>query len=121
MTEVHSSFRIVIFWRVHPISDLADISLVGNWENLPCDEIVKEIQHFGNYENYELGKYPQNVLRNVARSGVNTEFIYLIDIDTIPSSQLREKFRNFLSDKNLWGNSENVVYVTPTFEIKGSF
>ena len=112
----------VTFHLVYPSVDLADMSLVGNWLDLGCDEIISEIKHFG-ADNYQGSTpYPHNVLRNVARSGANTEFIYLIDIDTIPSTGLREQFVNFASEKKLWGKTDDqVVYVTPAFEMQDGY
>ena len=60
-------------------------------------------------------------MRNVARSGTSTEFIFLIDIDTLPSINLRELFLAFATKNNLWGSEDNSVFVTPVFEIEEGY
>lgn len=39
--------------------------------------------------------YPHNVLRNAARKGAATEFVFLIDVDVMPSLHMREGFNEF--------------------------
>ena len=44
-----------------------------------CDEVVEMLQKYG-YENYMVGdlSFPHNVLRNSARTGVMTKYLFLI-------------------------------------------
>ena len=39
--------------------------------------------------------YPQNSLRNLARENIMTKLFYLVDIDTVPSGDLRYQFNKF--------------------------
>lgn len=64
--------------------------------------------------------YPVNLLRNVARRYSMTEFIFVIDIDLIPSFNFRSQFLHFLSANNLFLDpaiNEKVVYVVPIYEM----
>ena len=47
--------------------------------------------------------YPHNVLRNVARRGAATKFVFLIDVDVAPSLNTREQF-NRTRVRNLFEN-----------------
>lgn len=60
--------------------------------------------------------YPQNHMRNVARKGCQTEFVFLVDVDIIPSFGMAQELDRFLkaTAKNATGK---VAYVIPTFEV----
>lgn len=58
--------------------------------------------------------YPQNHLRNIARKGCQTENVFLVDVDIIPSINFTEHLDKFLRKqicKNL------CAYVVPTYEL----
>ena len=58
--------------------------------------------------------YPHNVLRNVARSGVFTEFVFLIDIDLVPNHLLRSDFLKLANEENLWDiEKDQRIFVVP--------
>ncbi|KAJ6647349.1 Beta-1,4-glucuronyltransferase 1 [Pseudolycoriella hygida] len=59
--------------------------------------------------------YPQNHLRNVARKGCQTDFVFLTDVDIIPSMNFAEKLDKFL--RNTKCQSEKCAFVIPTYEI----
>lgn len=43
------------------------------------------------FENYDIIMvYPNNLLRNVARRASHSEFIFTIDVDMVPSENLRQ-------------------------------
>nr|XP_014292792.1 beta-1,4-glucuronyltransferase 1-like isoform X2 [Halyomorpha halys] len=45
----------------------------------------------GSFQNYDsIMDYPNNLLRNVARRASHTEFIFTIDVDMVPSENLRQ-------------------------------
>jgi len=65
--------------------------------------------------------YPTNLLRNVARKKVLTDFSLVSDIDMLPSSGLRSKFQKFAREKELLqpnGDERKSVFVVPAFESK---
>ncbi|GAB6027022.1 hypothetical protein CHUAL_013751 [Chamberlinius hualienensis] len=57
--------------------------------------------------------YPQNHLRNVARKGCHTPFVYLIDVDIIPRYSLAADLNIFLRHPSC----EHCAFVVPTYEI----
>lgn len=59
--------------------------------------------------------YPQNHLRNVARKGCQTRYVFLTDVDIIPSTNIAPKLNTFLA--NVQCASGLCAYVIPTFEI----
>ncbi|KJE94463.1 UDP-GlcNAc:betaGal beta-1,3-N-acetylglucosaminyltransferase 1 [Capsaspora owczarzaki ATCC 30864] len=65
---------------------------------------------------YDGVPYPNNFLRNVARSGVSSTFMFVIDIDMRPSRGLRLWFLR-LADKRPRA-SLRTAFVVPTFELK---
>jgi len=66
---------------------------------------------------YDSSGYPINLLRNVGRKKVVTEFLFVIAIDILPSSGLRSKFQQFVNNKKTV-REKKVVYVVPAFESK---
>lgn len=59
-------------------------------------------------------EYPQNHLRNLARKGCQTKFVFLTDIDIIPNQNMVPLLNRFLSRTTCLGKC---AYVIPTFEI----
>jgi len=111
----------VSFHLVYPANHPADLTHVGEWLSLSCDELLEKLENYG-YQNYMVGDlaFPHNVLRNAARTGVLSEFVFLVDIDTIPNRGLREKFIEFATKGDLFGTntSDLIAYVVPVFEVK---
>lgn len=65
-------------------------------------------------------KYPQNSLRNLARVNIETHLFYLVDIDTIPSGDLRYQFNKFAKKRGLFSTPDLLeAFITPAFELKG--
>ncbi|GLH07518.1 N-acetyllactosaminide beta-1,3-N-acetylglucosaminyltransferase [Gryllus bimaculatus] len=65
--------------------------------------------------------FPNNLLRNVARRGVATEFVLVVDVDMLPSANLRQDFYNFAVKSRLFSESrreDKTVYVVPAFEVR---
>ncbi|XP_037030964.1 beta-1,4-glucuronyltransferase 1 isoform X2 [Bradysia coprophila] len=59
--------------------------------------------------------YPQNHLRNVARKGCQNDFVFLTDVDIIPSMNFAEKLDKFLRTAKC--QSAKCAFVIPTYEI----
>lgn len=59
--------------------------------------------------------YPQNHLRNLARKNCQTSYVFLTDIDIIPSANLAEGLDAFL--KTARCASGLCAYVIPTYEL----
>ncbi|KAL4238435.1 Beta-1 [Mactra antiquata] len=68
--------------------------------------------------------YPHNALRNVAITYSNSEYIFMIDIDMVPSEGLVNGFQKFIKRQSLASSDRSkdaegkVVYVVPAFESK---
>ncbi|XP_046981385.1 beta-1,4-glucuronyltransferase 1-like [Schistocerca americana] len=85
----------------------------------PCSTAGMQVS--GAYRaNYAGGaRYPNNLLRNVARRGAETEFVLVADIDMVPSANLRADFYEFALRGRLFSESrrdDKTVYVVPAFE-----
>lgn len=75
-----------------------------------------------NYENNGV-PFPNNLLRNVARRNCLTEYVFVIDIDFVPSLNLHEDFLAFARENHLFDEEiikEKRVYVIPSFEAHSS-
>lgn len=65
--------------------------------------------------------YPNNLLRNVARRNALTEFVFVVDVDTVPNEGLHRDFMDFAESHRLFADSkkdDKTVYVVPAFEAK---
>ena len=75
-----------------------------------------------NYDRVEI-TYPHNTLRNVAKQGVYTTHMFLLDIDVMPSANLRDSFLRFVTFNKFDVSHLNIlsepsVFVVPVFEIE---
>ena len=114
------------FHLVYPTEHPADLSQsVGKLAYTNCEQLRQLIHDFGgdDSENYKNKiPYPHNVLRNAARKGAATEFVFLIDVDVMPSLKMRDDFNEFATRHKLYSNvDDKTVYVVPVFEIQKGF
>ncbi|XP_037947584.1 beta-1,4-glucuronyltransferase 1 [Teleopsis dalmanni] len=58
--------------------------------------------------------YPQNHMRNFARKGCQTKFVFLTDVDIVPSDNIVPLLNLFLRNEYC---TNRCAYVIPTFEI----
>lgn len=103
----------------------------------PCDTIKDRISNFKISDNYAHGvPYPNNLLRNVGRRNSLTEFVFVVDIDMLPSDHLYSDFMDFAAANKLLIESprkddktkddatesrikdDKTVFVVPAFETK---
>ncbi|PNF18583.1 hypothetical protein B7P43_G06247 [Cryptotermes secundus] len=86
----------------------------------PCQGLVLEAnQQKNNYAGNR--RFPNNLLRNVARRGTSAEFILVVDIDMLPSFNLRQDFYDFAVKSRLFTEThheDKTVYVVPAFEAR---
>uniref|UniRef100_A0A1I8MFG4 Beta-1,4-glucuronyltransferase 1 n=1 Tax=Musca domestica TaxID=7370 RepID=A0A1I8MFG4_MUSDO len=61
--------------------------------------------------------YPQNHLRNFARKGCQTKYVFLTDVDIIPSANIVPLLNEFLATASARCSSGLCAYVIPTLEI----
>lgn len=60
--------------------------------------------------------YPQNLLRNVARSACSTRFTYILDVDMILVKNVDFQLNNFLT-RNTFRQCTKCAFIIPTYEI----
>ncbi|OQR75873.1 N-acetyllactosaminide beta-1, partial [Tropilaelaps mercedesae] len=61
--------------------------------------------------------YPVNLLRNVARRNVRSQFVFVVDIDLQVSQGLHDAFLAFAKDNSLFSRADHQeVFVVPAFE-----
>lgn len=132
-------FRHVSFHLVFPISrSPRNFESLSNLK-LSCTDsldspgfLQPDFKHI-NYQNPDLD-YPNNLLRNLAINYAQTPYIFMIDIDMVPSENLRTQFQKFMSHTskrthpNLTSDVINPhlsssphslsAYVVPVFEIR---
>ena len=123
-----SSFRQnVSVHLVYPFVQAPDMSLVP--VTLPTDfsscvdlhnELLAKWQ--AKISNYAVEgiKFPNNLLRNVALSNSRTKYVFVVDIDMLPSATLHREFSSFLARQ--LSQTEQLIddktaFVVPAFEI----
>ena len=106
-------FFHVVFPLAHTIS-FSNLTL-DPFRQSDC-QIRKMTKQLQNY-NLEGIDYPVNLLRNTARKYSKSKYNFVIDIDLMPSLNLREQFNNLVSRMKQSVN-ESVNFVVPSFESK---
>ena len=61
--------------------------------------------------------YPQNLLRNLAKQGCQTNYTYISDIDMVPSPGMDLHLETFLRKDQERNNCTQCAFVIPTYEI----
>jgi hypothetical protein len=64
-------------------------------------------------------EYPQNLLRNIAKSSCQTLFTFIPDVDMIPSPGLNSELEKFLSEE-AQDKCDKCAYVVPVYEINSN-
>lgn len=96
--------------------------LKSDYSNFMCDQpelTLKKLLKFRTIETIKWrlrNAYPQNHLRNLARKGCQNDYIFLTDIDIIPSINFTQNLDKFLR-KAQCPNQSKCAYVVPTYEI----
>ncbi|KAE8607718.1 hypothetical protein XENTR_v10011260 [Xenopus tropicalis] len=94
------------------LEDLSDFATLPNCEAVfskAADMGIKVVNYAGN------ASYPNNLLRNVARAGIESAaYVLVVDIDMVPSEGLRSGFVNLATG----GVDQHLVFVVPAFEIR---
>ncbi|KAB5579100.1 hypothetical protein PHYPO_G00190860 [Pangasianodon hypophthalmus] len=88
-------------------------------EEQGCPGVFAKLEsHRDKYKNYAMGRnvsYPNNLLRNVARTGTDAAYILVLDIDMVPSADLHHQFVMMLMKRE---PAPDEVLVLPAFEIR---
>ena len=102
------------FHLVAPVSvDFQQVPALSG-QSIPCADLRLPNGNLTSY-NHPV-PYPNNLLRNVARSSVRAQYFLVLDIDLMPSAGLQEQFIAFAKKRGLFGGKEKTVYVVPAFE-----
>lgn len=92
------------------------VSAAGGLPSKPTN-IPQQNASESNYNHIDA--YPNNLLRNTARRAAITDFVFVIDVDMVPSQGLREDFLH-LAKQNSWFQKnltlDKTVFVVPAFE-----
>ena len=107
---------------IHLVTPLTSkgIPLIQSLNNMSCDTYRRTGFHRSNLNtttavNYAVAsKYPNNLLRNVARYAARTAYVFVIDIDMLPNVGLHKNYTNFLKRTT---SDNKTVHVIPSFEI----
>lgn len=59
--------------------------------------------------------YPQNHMRNLARKNCHSDYVFLTDVDIVPSTNLSLVLEEFLRNDKC----DKCAYVIPTYELEG--
>jgi len=92
---------------------------------LDCKEHKQYLKQLLSYRTEDMMKwrtsysYPQNLLRNVAKSGCQTEFTYVPDIDMVLPAGMDDRLEAVMSTQEV-SDCEKCAYVIPTYEISDS-
>lgn len=112
----------VNFHLIYPKEFPANMSTAGAFAYLPCKDITRRLMTFksvmqadyksADYKMVNSIVYPHNLMRNIARQGALTEFVFSIDLGMIPSPNLRKSFVKFAA---------KIVYLTRIRQLKVIF
>ena len=114
----------ISYHLVYPFSHL-NAKMTISSDNFSCTSISSLFKSSDTKtDSYSLGnvKYPNNLLRNVGINAAKTTHVIVVDIDILPSMNLREHFKQFQHKQINLGDESytKTVYVLPAFEIMSS-
>uniref|UniRef100_A0A2C9MAL4 Beta-1,4-glucuronyltransferase 1 n=1 Tax=Biomphalaria glabrata TaxID=6526 RepID=A0A2C9MAL4_BIOGL len=98
-------YRHVSFHLVYPISRAPKHLDALSQMTLSCVDyahahlVVAPIPSLPNYANKDLD-YPNNLLRNLAINYALTPYIFMVDVDMVPSENLRVQFHSLMTSDN---------------------
>ena len=92
-------------------------------DNMDCKQPKQVLKYLLSVRNMEmLGwresyPYPQNLLRNLAKNGCQTNYTYIPDIDMVPTPGMDLQLETFIKKQEEMNNCTKCAYVIPTYEI----
>lgn len=111
------SFHLGLAMERRPKHILIDMEQV---EDLDCESptsifqgLIKVLNRGMNFWRNKF-PYPQNHMRNLARKNCQTKYVFLTDIDIIPSNGMAEEIDDFIRRENC---ANKCSYVVPTYEL----
>ena len=121
--------RQVSFHLIYPVEhqgttnhpDLQGLDeVVGNMDCKQPKQVLKFLLNVRSKEMLawrESYPYPQNLLRNLAKNGCQTNYTYIPDIDMVPTPGMDIQLETFLEKQEKKNNCSKCAYVIPTYEI----
>lgn len=118
----YDNIRDNISWHlVMPKDQIPNKMKIDSSQSFECDAPEKILQRLLDTRSVETIKwrlrnvYPQNVMRNIARKGCQTEKVFLTDVDIIPCVNMTDSLDSFL--RSVPGQRAKIAYVLPTYEL----
>ena len=105
----------------HP--GLQEVSFHQDLESLDCQQPRQVLELLLEERGEEMMSwrpsypYPQNLLRNLAKRGCQTDYTYIPDIDMVPTPGMDLQLETFLKKDQERNNCTQCVFVIPTYEI----
>ena len=100
-----------------------DLSFQQQLESLDCQQPKQVLELLLERRDEEMMSwrlsypYPQNLLRNLAKQGCQTNYTYISDIDMVPSPGMDLQLETFLRKDQERNNCTQCAFVIPTYEI----
>jgi len=119
----------VSFHLTHPVDHqgvLHHPDLQEPLGNMDCKQPKLVLEHLLSVRSKEmLGwresyPYPQNLLRNLAKNGCQTNYTYIPDIDMVPTPGMDLQLEAFIKKQEESNNCTKCAYVIPTYEISSN-
>ncbi|CAH1103883.1 unnamed protein product [Psylliodes chrysocephalus] len=95
---------------------VSDPELLKSIAFITNSEILKDRWNVAYHAVFKEGDvYPINILRNIGLRNVQTQFVFLADIDFYPSNDLYETLIKYIT---VYGSLKNKALIVPAFEIQ---
>lgn len=114
------AFHIAVPADMVPTGNEKNIIKLGHNENLCCQYPEKTLRRLLKFRSSETIRwrlknvYPQNHMRNLARKGCLNPYVFLTDIDIVPSRNITQQLNEFIQTSNC---QKQCAFVIPTYEI----
>lgn len=121
----YDNIRDNISWHLAmPKERIPNKVKIDSSQSFECDSPEKILKNLLSTRSLETIKwrlknvYPQNIMRNLARKGCQTEQVFLTDVDIIPSVNMTDSLDSFLRSVTTNGRHvSKIAYVIPTYEL----
>lgn len=79
-------------------------------------DLVSKFRSESLIKTLNLSRYPQNLLRNIARQGCHNEYAFTPDVDMISNPDMSDHLNEFLGTTEI-KNCRNCAFIVPVYEI----
>lgn len=124
-TSIRDAVTIHLAYPIKRAPKIVRKFLKSDLSNFVCEQpeaTLKKLMKFRTTETIKWrlkNAYPQNHLRNLARKGCQNDYIFLTDIDIIPSINFTQNLDKFLRKPTTHCSTQQskCAFVVPTYEI----